>query len=317
MKYFYSLAMEEWLKNPDNLDKWEGATGTKFTAQERRVCILNWIRGAMNQMSEEQKKDPKKYCYSYFLRCGILATLTGQLDDEIKPQSFPNFRLPRERLNAHTGEVLAAAAPPPLANDDDGDDDNDDRSVTESEYAEPSNAEERDALRRERVFDFDYCKKQLPVIQSNEKRVKDRKTAVWSILTREEVLASATPATSKKAAVPAIDNQGRLSTWFENHWIIRMHNEEGWVFGMITKINPNGVWQRGHAKGCNSTIAFQSGQYEGEGERCVLLNLEQYNTSKDITAEAGSWCIAVSTFPESAEINGFDVDQMGDVDLDV
>ena len=36
-----------------------------------------------------------------------------------------------------------------------------------------------------------------------------------------------------------------------------------------------------------------------------------------ITAEAGSWCIAVSTFPESAEINGFDVDQMGDVDLDV
>jgi len=299
LKHYYSLSMENWLKTPANLDKWEGVNGSKFSTQERRVYILEWIRGAIDAMQQEQVKDPKKYCYSYFLKCGILATLTGKFDEEIKPQSFPNFRLPRERLDASTGEVNA-----PHTNDaDEEDNDNDAQSEAESEYAEPEDETDRMAFRQERVFDFQYCLNSFPEMMSDEADKKKRKKAKWTRLTREDVLFSEIAASKKRKRVLSVDEQSRMTTWFEGRYIARLHNEEGWVHGIVTKMYPAPL-KRGAGKGCNSTIAFQSGQHEGEGDRFVLLNMDLYDETGDITLDSGAWCVVEPFFHESAQLVG-------------
>lgn len=299
LKHYYSLAMEEWLTVQTNVDRWEGIEQEKFSAQDRRIQILKWIRVAKSKMAEKQKKDPKLYCYNYFLKCGILATLTGELDDNIKPQSYPNFRVPRERLNLETGEIDEA----PRVVNDDGDDhsDNDAESDAESEYAEPEDMIKRHELRSKRVFDFADCIGALPKLTSNEKVASHRKSAKWSSLTLEELKASENLATLKKPALPAIDDQGRMTSWFQQRYIARLHNEEGWVVGVITKMYPAPL-KRGSGKGCNCTISFKSGQHEGEGERYVLLKLDQYNDTKELTLDSGAWCVVTPTFPETAEL---------------
>ena len=299
LKLFYSRVMETWLQNPGHLDKWEGAK--PFSSCERRLLILEWISQAVSEMQAEQLKDPKKYCYNYFLKCGCLVTLNGDDDNLIDPQSFPNFRVPRERLN---GAVIVEP-PTGLLPGDECFDDDDAVSDTESLFEEPEDLKEREAFRKERLTDVNECFESLPEVLS-----QDKKKAKWVRMSKEEVLSSELPARKKRNAIPAIDEQGRLTEWFTGHRIFRLHNEEGWVHAILEKNYLDGL-KRGVDKGCNFAASFQSGQFEGEQPRFILLSMDNYDDTGNLTLDAGAWCVVIPQFTENAIL-----DEVVDLDVD-
>jgi len=303
VKSLYTEAQDAWLEKPDNLAKWEGAT--PFSARERRLHIVKWLQGAINSLNSKIAENPHKYGEKYWLRTGSLITLTGEGDDEIHPQAFPNFKVPRERWNPATSSDEYRNAQMPSMGADESEDEVEDDVVsdTESEFDEPTDEVERLAFRAQRGTTFEQCLQDLPdlfakPIHALQKRGKKAK---WKHFSKEEIEQAGTT-TGRKGRVPAVDEQGRLTSWFSGSYIVRLHNEEGWVHALLGKCYPDGL-KRGPNKGCNFLADFLSGSLREEKTRCIHLSMDRYDDSGTLTLDAGAWCVVYPNWDETDELD--------------
>ena len=82
MKLKIGAAMETWLEEKDNLDKWQD----KLSARERRILMTQWTGEAWSELCSNQT-----FFKRLFEKTGCLITSDGSDDFKISPQGLEDY----------------------------------------------------------------------------------------------------------------------------------------------------------------------------------------------------------------------------------
>ena len=87
LKADYNQVQEEWLEDPENLEKWEQQS---ISAGDRRILITHWLADA----AERFRKRGQAICASSWARTGCGMSMDGSGDDAIVVSGVNNYRTP-------------------------------------------------------------------------------------------------------------------------------------------------------------------------------------------------------------------------------
>mgnify|MGYP001578625902 CR=1 FL=1 len=87
VKEEYRSMQEKWLE--ENQERW---AKKKIPARERRILVTKWVAAAVakvNAFVYPDATEPHSYIWRLFEKTGCLLTVTGERDDRVHPQSYP------------------------------------------------------------------------------------------------------------------------------------------------------------------------------------------------------------------------------------
>ena len=84
MKLKIGAAMETWLEEEDNLDKWQD----NLSASDRRILMTQWAGKAWSELYSNQT-----FFKRLFEKTGCMITADGTDDFKISPQGLENYDL--------------------------------------------------------------------------------------------------------------------------------------------------------------------------------------------------------------------------------
>ena len=84
LKADYNQVQEEWLEDPENLEKWEQQS---ISAGDRRILITHWLADA----AERFRKRGQAICASSWARTGCGMSMDGSGDDAIVVSGVNNY----------------------------------------------------------------------------------------------------------------------------------------------------------------------------------------------------------------------------------
>jgi len=156
LKADYNQVQEEWLEDPENLEKWEQQS---ISAGDRRILITHWLADA----AERFRKRGQAICASSWARTGCGMSMDGSGDDAIVVSGVNNYSFAEPTVAADESafvgidEAEAKQAdpeqPPTSKREDKKDQEEEDEDEEEEEEEDEEDEEDEDEDKAEEDSD--------------------------------------------------------------------------------------------------------------------------------------------------------------------